>query len=512
MSDTPVSSITQINKDNTTAYLPGDDDDKQRVDLDEYYEECEQTHVTAMVTGAEAYFASGTLSKKVGRLLNLSGCENYDPIPSRMNARWGGEGFVSTIVDGFKKFIENIIKYVKMAVNWLLDLVKTLLGYKKTKRQVEQATKEMENIKKEFKELLKGLGFPADRWDLDNFIGDPEVSFDRLGAFHILRSKFLDDAEAIKRLGESLPLFIQVVEYMTQSSKNMRRASDRFHGVIRSAAQEIRKGKTDGRPELELIKEAGHEIKLATNFEGITTKLAELYNALYTTADGKVIRENKFSNEALQEGFMEIRAQLQQLIQSSAVSVQNVPDKQTLLRNIADASARYAALKESDLDLSGIDFKQYSDLINKQDAEIVREIDGLTSCRGALVTAYSSTAALVRDYTQFCHGIITALNQTHKQLENLWSWHSRSQQMIYYYVLKDFDSIVQLNKQHLASGLNPYANAEGIPRVDGFVKYDDRVTLFEKIAGTANDLLEENINGIMDSIRNLGKSLGWTPR
>ncbi|ASU03611.1 hypothetical protein RISINGSUN_59 [Erwinia phage vB_EamM_RisingSun] len=512
MSDTPVSSMTQINKGNTTAYLPGDDDDTQRVDLDEYYEECEQTHVTKMVTGAEAFFSKGVLSKSLARLSGLSGCENYDPIPSRMNARLGGEGFVSVIVDGFKKFIENIIKYVKMAVNWIVDLVKTLLGYKKTKRQVEQATAEMENIKKEFKELLKGLGFPSDKWDLDKFIADPEVSFDRMGAFHILRNKFMDDAEAIKRLGESLPTFVTAVEFMNQSSKNVKRASDNFHKVIHNVAGEVRKGKTDGRAELELIKQAGHEIKLATNFEGITTKLSELYNALYTNTDGKVIKENKFSNEALQEGYMEIRAQLQQLITTSSVSIQSVPDRQTLLSSIADASARYVALKDTDIDLSHIDFKQYGDLINKQDAEIIREIDKLTGVNGALISAYSNTAKMVRDYTQFCHSIINVLNQTNKQLENLWLWHSRAQQMIFFYVLKDFEGIVELNKQYIAMGMNPYANGEGIPRVDGFIKYDDRVTMFEKIAGTANDLLEENINGIKDSIRNLSRSLGWTPR
>lgn len=510
MSERPVSDYTQIGKDNTNAYQPSEDDDKQRIDLDEFYETCEQTGVTQMVSGAEAYFATGTLSKSLARLCQIQGTENFDPIPSRLNARLGGEGFVSTIVEGFKKFIENIIKYVKMAVNWLIDLVKTVTGYKKTRRQVEQATKEMDNIKKEFNELLKGLGFPQGQWDLDKFIGDPEVSYDRLGAFQILRSKFMDDAEAVKRLGDSLPVFITTIGYMNDSSKKMRKASDHFRKTIQNAAHEIRKGKTDGHAEIELIKAAGNEIKLATNFNEITTKLGELFNALYTTEDGK--RENKFSNEALQEGFMDIKTQLSGMIQATAVNIKSVPDRGQLMANVAAAAARYEQLKDSDIDLSNIDFRQYADLINKSDSDIVQEIDALTSSRGALISAYSSTAKLVRDYTQYCHSVMNELNKTHKQLENLWLWHGRSQQMIYFYVLKDFEAVVALNKQYIQMGMNPYANGEGIPRVDGFVKYDDRVTLFEKIAGTTNDLLEENINGLMDSIKSLGRSLGWSPR
>lgn len=512
MSDS-LTPITQIGKGTTTAYIPSDDEnDKVRIDLDEYYQETEQSTVNAMVTGSEQYFNHGTLSKATARLMALTGCENFDPIPSRMNARMGGEGFVATIVEGFKKFIENIIKYIRMAVNWLIDLVKTITGYKKTKRQVKQAEEEMANIKKEFHALLTGLGFPADKFDLEVFLGDPQMSFDRMGAFQILRSKFTTDAEAIKQLGDSLPVFLQTTEYMRNASKKMGKARDNFHRVINQAAQNIRKGKTDGQAELELIKEAGSEIKLATNFNEIVQKLSELLTALYTSPDGKGVKEAKFSNEALQNGFMEIKASIQQMIVASTVSMSAIPDRGTLMEAVTAAKTRYQQLSDADLDLSDIDFKSYADIINMKDGDIIREIDKLTNVQGALISAYSSTAKLVRDYTQFCHGVMVELNKAHKQLESLWLWHNRSQQMIYFYVLKDLDAIIELNKQYQAAGMSPYANGEGIPRVDGFVNYDDRVTLFEKIAGTTNELLEANINGIKDAIKELSHQLGWTPR
>ena len=507
MSERPLSEYTQLGKDNTNAYQPSDDDDKQRIDLDEFYETCEQTGVTAMVNGAEAYFSHGVLSKATARLCGIKGCENFDPVPSRFNARLGGESFVTEIVDGFKKFIENIIKYIKMAVNWLIDIVKTLFGYKKTHRQVDQAAKEMENIKKEFNELLKGLGFPAGTWDLENFIGNPDMSFDRLSAFKILRSKFVDDEEAIKRLGESLPTFITTLGYMNDASKKMRRASDNFHRTIQNAAHQVQKQKTGGMPELELIKVAANEIKLATNFDEVAGKLSELLTSLYMTKD----KENKFSSEALQEGFMAIKAQLAGLVHVSVVSMKSVPDKATLLSKVAEASVRYEQLRETDIDISTIDFKLYSNIISQEDSKIIMDLDHLTNCGGALIASYNSTAKLVRDYTQFCHSIMTELNKVYKQLESLWLWHTRSQQMIYFYVLKDLETITELNKQYMAAGMNPYANGEGIPRVDAFINYDDRVTLFEKIAGTANDLLEANINGIMDSIKEAGRNMGWTP-
>lgn len=497
MSERHVDSYFQLgNNKDVDASRPADDD--QRIDLDEFFSTDEQTKVTSMVTGVEQFFATGRLSRQTAQLFNLANVSQMDPIASAANARLGGEGFISSIIDGFKKIIETIIKYIKMAITWISSTVKTLLGFQKTERQVKEIEKRCGDMHNEFVSLMRGLGFPEEYMDIEKFIGELPNNLSHADQVILLKNRLMSNEEAIKALIEATPLLIEATEVVVDASSRITKASAALHDTIRKAHHELKGKRTDGEGELNRIGEKCAEVNVAINYDKMVGTMTKLVNALNKT---------EFTEEELKNGFEKVRQTLNQT--TEAVVVNNATHDKTIHRQlIADLNKRFAALQESAPDLSKIDFQRFSDIVTRDDAEVIRELATQLN-KPQSVAYYQETAQNVNRFTSYCHLLIDYLNKTRVQMNRLCQWYYRSQAMLDFYILGDLESIIRANLDLQKQGLQPHAHPNGVPISVGYIQEADVQTLQEKISFVAGKVVGDDALGFKKSYETFLKQMGW---
>lgn len=486
------------------SYEPGEG--KQRVDLVEFYAETKQDSATMMVTGTEA-LSLGKLSKRVGVYFKLPGAAGYDPFPSERNARAGQEGFISTLRDGFKTFIENIIKYIRMAVDWVVDTVKGVFGFRKSKRVNKAINDSLGDLKKEFVTTLSGLGFPASEYNLENFIGNLPPNQDRLAQLTLLKSKFETDQQAIDGLCEALPLLQQSIAKLTAGNDKVTVSAKKLKGVI---AQEhtktrVRAGNPDLQlssaaesPEVNRIVKACLEVRLGLDTAAIAEQLGKLYEALYKTS---------FSNDELLNGWNDVRKKIQDTVHTESVKLgkHNVSE---ILTSIQYLNLRYVEISDNELDLRGMNMKNVGTVIDKDDMTKVAQIATFYQY-DAVLTVYQALAVDVRNFSQFCYSVSQSLMLVERQIANLVEWYNRAHAYYYHGLLEDIDSMAQINKDAAARGHSPAMDANGWPTGMVFIKDADAQTLGEKASGNLKFVIDQDIAGVKTSFNNFAKQTGW---
>jgi hypothetical protein len=487
------------------SYEPGTN--KQRIDLTEYYKETKQDDATMMVSGIEA-MNLGKFSKRVAGYFKLAGFESYDPFPSERNARAGQEGFFATLKNGFKTFIENIIKYIRMAVDWVVDTVRGIFGFRKSARINKAINDSLDDLKKEFVTVLSGLGFPAAEYNLENFLQNLPPNQDRVAQLILLKSKFETDQGSIDALGEALPLLQQCIAKLKNSSDRVTQASSSLKITISKEHTKVRaRGHLNenwGQPTPDLPAEVNRVMKaildVSTGLDavGLATEVSKLYNLLYGI---------NFSNDELMTGFSNVRKRIQETVATETVKLgkQDIP---VLLTSIQFLNMRYIEVTSDDLDLSKINFKNLGNTVDKTDAEKVGFIADFYE-NPALVQMYQQMTVDVRNFSQFCYSVSSSLMVVEKQITNLVEWYNRAHAFYYHGLLEDMEEVAKINREARAAGHTPYANAAGYPREFVFIKDADAQTFAEKAGAVSETIISNDFGGVKTTFNNFAKQTGW---
>lgn len=489
--------------DPTDSYIPGDN--KQKVDLTEFYSETGQAKSTVMVMGTEE-LSLGKLSKRTAALCGLKNVGSYDPFPSERNARMGAEGLITTIVEGFKSFIETIIKYIRMAIDWVVDTIKAIFGFRKSARITKAIDDELGNMKNEFETTLKALGFPVAEYSVEKYIGELPHGKDRKVQLNLLKSKLEGDKESIEGLAASLPLLQQCAvkikqagEKATQKQKNLKKViGDEFSRTRVRHATGNQVGVAQS-TEANRVAAACQEVKLALDVNEISGTVAKLYEALYKV---------KFSNEELTNGFNEVRTKLQATVKNETVklSPQNTTE---IMMTIQYLNARYQEINDNEIDLSKVNWKAIGQVVDAGDAEKVKAIANFYGYP-PLLANYQEMSVALRNYTQFCFNVTQALMVVQKQIQNLIEWHHRCHAYYYAGVMGDIEGVIKAVKDAQAKGHPFPADAHGVPQIPCvYIREADAKTLAEKASANIKFIIENDIGNTKTIINNFSKQIGF---
>lgn len=501
MSNSPISSYPQLSEP-VDAYIPGSDG--QLIDLDELYTETGQEMATTIVEGTEA-INLGKLSRDLAVRLKMKDPHQYDPFPSQRNSVMGTEGFFATLYDGFKDFIENIIKYIRMAFNWVAESVKGLLGFRKSERINKAIDDALPNLQQEFKTTLSGLGFPSSEYNLDSFIGKLPSSVDRIGQMTLMKSKFETDQEAIQGLSAALPLFQQCSAKLTECSNKATRSRDNYKRVIKDEYNRTRVRRynfdsSDGSdsPEVNRVVTAGQEMLRALDPQGLASSVSALLQTLYKV---------EFTNEELSSGFDKVRKQLEVTVITGASKLSAI-DMSVVMTNIQQLNARYSTISDDTIDLSSVNLRDMGDVIERTDAEKIKLISQYYNDPTPLTT-YQEVAVSLRNYSNFCQMVSRQLLIVERQINNLTRWYARSHLWFLHGLLNDMEKLRELNLEARADGHAPKANHEGYPTLElEFISDADAKTFLEKLAGTSQEFIEKDLAGLKTNYNRVVKQLG----
>lgn len=488
--------------DPQTSWKPGENG--QLVDLDEYYEETGQDVSDRMIQGTES-FGLGKVDRQLCAVLGVEGYQQMDPFPSQRNAVMGAEGFFSKVVEGFKEFIENIIKYIRMAFDWVANTVKGIFGFRKSERIEKAINNSLDSMKQEFTTALNGLGFPSAEYNLERFIGKLPNGVDRIGQLQLMKSKFETDREAIDGLTESLPLFQQCASKLTEASNKAVKASNDYRRIIgeeynktraRMHKQEFVEG-TDSPEAIRLLK-ASQDVGLALNKEAILPSVVALLNALYKT---------KFSNQELEEGFSKVRKDLETSITLHAAKIP-ATDVSGIMDSIQMLNKHYVNISDNSIDMGDVNIRALGAIVDKTDADKMKAMSDHYKMP-SLLTSYQEVAVAVRDYSNFCQLVTRQLSIVQRQIDNLTRWYVRGQLWYYHGILGDMEKLKELNREARAHDAIPIADKDGSPAFKfEFIEAADAQTFMENFGATSQEVLEKDIAGLRTIYNNFVKDAG----
>lgn len=491
------------NGDPADSYEPGES--KQRIDLTEYYKETGQDEATVMVMGVEA-FNLGKISRDLAIKLNLKDARTYDPFASERNARTGQEGFFGTVYDKFKEFIEAIIKYIRMAIDWVVDTVKGIFGFRKSARITKAIDDDLEAMREEFVKTMNGLGFPGAEYNVEDWLGNLPPGQDRQAQLMLLKSKFVDDQEAIKGLAASIPLLQQCVAKMKQAGDKTMITSKVLKKVISEefnrtrARSQVGAGQVPANESTEVnrIAKACKDVTVSLDVPTLADLVGKVYAELYKI---------EFSNDELTNGFSDVRKKLQESITAEMVQLKKQNIGQTMT-DIQYLNKRYQEMSDKEIDLSKVNWKAMGQIVDKSDSEKVTAISGYYNYPN-LTGIYQGTVVELRNFTNFCYSASNELMKVEKQIENLVAWHNRTHAYYYAGVMKDVDKVIEMVAEARKAGHNPMAGIDNIPVGLVFIKDADAKTFAEKLSANVNFLIEQDVAGVKTSINNFSKQIGW---
>lgn len=492
------------NSNPTDTVIPGSEE--QLIDLDEVYEETEQDTIKEMYAGYEE-FLSGIVRKETALLM---GCEdfNLDPYPSEHNARVGNEGFLTTIFEGFRKFIEAIIRYVKSIVDWIIGLVRKVFGFQKTDRQVEEINKKLPALKKEFEDTVVGLGFDTNIFNVTNFISNLPPGKERYPQLEIMASKMQDDQEAIGNLLKVVPEVNKGLKLLTRLGDDALFKARRLTRTIDEEYKKFKIGLNNGSIDLDSsrstvfinIHKAIMELKVALDPEEVLGIISFVFKESYGL---------KVKNEELARGINAFQEEIQNNVVKRVVDFPK-GDVSAIMAHINKLSVEYAKFKDSEINLKNFNWKALGDVINRPDTLKVEEVS-LVYKSPQLLQAYQGVSKELKLYLEVCNTTAKELSRLKNQFVNIVTWHSRINAYYMSGVTGDFEKVSAILKEARDKGLNPLTEGmQNIPPLE-FVDTSagDPTTKFEIIAAHINVIYDMDAGGIKSSINNFKKQVGY---
>lgn len=505
MPDTDLDSYKQIGEaEPVDSYRPGEG--KQRIDLDEFYEDTGQKDTTVMVQGYEA-FTMGKISKDLARQIGLPNTLSYDPFPSERNARAGNEGFFGMVAEKFEGMVEGIIKYVRMVIDWVVDTIAGFLGFRKKSAVTEKSDKEQKDLQKDFEKTIIALGFPASEYSLEAFLKD--LPADQAGAFQLLfmKSKFVSDKDAIEGIANALPLIQQAISKLKVASDKATTSQKFLKKVINEEYSRIHARKATGQhigatesTEMNRVLKAIMEVKSNLDATNITITVNKLYSELYKT---------KFKDEELSTGYDKVRAELKNTLTTQKINLSG-NHSGTILETIQMLNRRYLEISDKEFDLSSVKWKDIGTIIDKTDADKIKAMDAYFQGFG-LQSRYQEMCVEVRNFVQFCLSVTTSMLTVEKQASNLIEWHTRARTYYYSGVVGDVKKITEVieSTKDISDQVVLERQVKKLGKLR-FVKDRDATTLQELLSRVgAGEKIGADVTAFSKQLNNFSKQTGF---
>lgn len=491
------------NSNPTDAFKSGTD--VQLVDLDELFVETEQGEINEMVAGYEE-FLKGVVSKQTAIRM---GCEdfNLDPFPSEHNARMGNEGFLTSIFEGFRKFIEAIIKYIRKAIDWVISLVRKIFGYEKTDRQVAAIEEKLPALKEEFEKTILGFGLDPNVFNVSNFVGNLPPGETRAPQIRLFSDRLKTDEEAVNALATTFPEITEGMKVLTKLGNDAIFKSKKLERVVDEEFKKFRIALNNGSIELNPERSTVHinldkailELKVALDTQPMVDVVHKVYEKMYSV---------EVTNEELGRGIKGIRDMVSKRAKERILKFPK-GDHAKIMSRISELSSMYVAAKDNDVNLKNFNWKALGNVINKSDAAKIEEISNVLKSP-KLLALYQGVSNEMRAYSDLCALTARELMIIKEQITNVITWYARIN--IYYMagVIGDLETMKEVIAEAKSKGLNPLSDPDGLPPLD-FVDTSEgqAKTRGEIFAAHANVIYEADVSGIKTSVDNFRKQMGF---
>lgn len=489
-----INSVGQIDNIDTLTF---DDADKQTVDLTEVIRYDNQAKVHNMVSGIEQYLKDGVITKSLAEFYNVklpSG--SADPSGGVYNSRFGGEGFLTTILDGLEKGIVAVIRFIKKIVLWCVDKVKFIFGFGPSDRQAEVIATELPKLKEELGSYLTALGFPSHLMDLNTYLDSLPADQRRIPQLKFLTSKLLSDQEALSNITDVIPLADNVLKIIGKNSKaaatNKRKFQDQLKRIANSSRDDY----------------------LDSNLKGLETSIFEVINSFsmqdITTALKEMLNKSagiKVDDDQLQNNFIRINEQLTTSVRTAQV-IADSPFVDKINQLVA-----YSATKDLEVG-NAQDLKaSLEDLYGISDATELNKIVIISRAadNNDLLLKYQQMTNIVSAYTNFANMTLTVVKNARNTLKDITGWYSDALKFMYAGLSNDIKGIQDVLAKAKAS--NPNFNvdltANGLPYKFVMMQDADAQTIIEKISAMSHELIELNVVGAKTSLNKIGSRLGF---
>lgn len=473
---------------NPQEYLD-DKDGKVYVDLTEVFDDTDGRDVQVIVEGIES-FMSGTLPDKVNKLLNLP----YEPGDTRFNARVGNEGFISTISEGFLKFIKSIINFITGICKWIYNGAKVLLGFEKTERQKKECVKTRLLLRDELLELFTKLGLPNDLYDIRTLLDSVPEAYNRIQTLKFIKTKLQSDEQSIEQLGKALPLLDKLT---SETGKTLSRLNRARRSVGKKVSEIERKIKQNRLASIDCTELAVviNEARKEASLNDLQAPLSEVIKSFYGI---EVIDGNGVINyEKLHKDIEQVTTVVNKRVEKDKVkNIQNIINNIEVY--ILQNHDTLRVVKEIDDEL-----KDLRDAVNMDEATI---IDGAARIVGDnnILQLYMLYTNEIKQFTLEINQVISLTKTLRLNIQSLIDWNNRVERLLVAYITEDLETIrITLGKMRTDGEIDPSVMSfNGTPLKYVINKEVGPKGVFEKAVAYLNMGIEADIFNVQKRFNN----------
>lgn len=467
-------------------------DENRLVDLDETYEELDGKKANDVVSGLEHYMTTGRLSRRNLQAVGVAGCESYDISLSKMNGIYGGESFITRIIDGFVEFIKMIIEYIGRIINWCVSRIKTLLGFQKTSERIAESNAKRDKMVSELNRTLTNLGLDPNQYNFSDLINEAPIGSDRIEFLKTLKNKFDSDQKNIERLTDAIPKLEVLAKHVNETTGKLADGKNRVVRAVETFKQRYGNNRATNIDANNVIRElVDFNLKVLTN-DVISKALAEVIT---------ILTDIKFDNiSQLNDNLLKIRKELDKTraVINSRVDKKTISDLYTMSSNIVK---RIAESDPKALDISKVDPATLRDTIKLDDAKFMKEASEQLG-NPVLAVTYQRTSTAVRDYLNLIDLTVKIISEVIAEIGNITLWKNRCDALIAVYITNDAVKI----KEHLAGLKSQGVNArEGTTWT---ILKPDVNKLKEGISEVSQNVLNADIGNLRTVVNNFASQVG----
>ena len=415
------------------------------------------------------------------------------------NNRRGAEGFLTTMKDGFLKFIKSLIEFLKMIGNLIMRGVLSLFGFEKSERQQKEYKALRVGLKDELTEILRKLGLPNNLYDIENLMNSVPEASSRVQTLTFIKNKILSEDESIRRLIECVPLINSLAGDLSKTTREVNQGRKVIQSKIGNLRRKL-KANTVSLGDLRELETALLESRSRANFNKITGPLAVLIEKMYDVKPQ--VTDNRINFDILGKDLKEKVGVINKKIQAHEA-------KQFQIK-IAELES--AILSDDTLSLLYIVDKDLHDgllMLSLDDAQIVGTCCDIVQDQTA-AHCYVSYCNEIKVFSREINEIIKIVRDSKLNADNLLKWRNRVEVVLQAYLTEDLDTIRKCMIEMRARGeIDPSVMArDGKP-----MKYvlNDAInpqTLSEKVATFNKEALDADIVGIKKKVDNFKSQLG----
>lgn len=485
--------------------VQSDGEGGELVSLDELYEKTGQESITKFIDGFLSLINTKKLTKAQGQLARIKGCESWVDVSDKFNARKGHEGFFSAIKDGFVNFIKMIIKFISGIVKWILGIIGNLFGFGPTEKQTQFLIDNSREIRAKTVNLIALLGAKEKVFDPKKYLSMLPDNLTQKQQLAFFKSKLDNNAEAIKKYTEAIPVMEESKKAVDKMAKDAVRSSDVVDRAFKDLRIKFKSKRVTAADILSLITTLENQTEYGLDLTKAHEELNKVYNAItgLELTDIEVGRHTK-----------ELSDEIKNKLETTVTFVNPKAEENAFERArelVFKSNVFYKGrngAKEVTLGPSTI--KKFDNIINLSDMELVKALNDnfqftITETQ-KLQGLYLTYSNRVKDFVMVVQEIVNILNKGTTAVKNIVQWYVKIEAVVSAYITDDITKVLEAHKKWLTD-----AERKGLEKNDKPVylldleesfnnKYDGELNIPENMGELSKALLETpQIRGAVDN-------------